>query len=424
MTSKQRWRIAAGALALALVTAGCASDDDSSGTNGSSDDGTEIDASEVLGEQNEASGEPIKVGFIGDGQSAAIDNTNETAAAEIGADYVNTYLGGIDGRPIELVACETQQDPAVAADCGNQMVEEGVVAVLNGVSGQTMSFFEPVHAAGIPFVQHTAGDQAVLTDAESSFALTNPLAGAIGHPASIANEEGFTKVAVIVIDVPTATGVFDALGDTIFDNAGASLDVVAIPPGTADMSPQVQAALQDDPELIHVLGDGTFCLSAFQALDSAGYDGVVTAISNCVTDEVRETLPQGALEGVRMSAFLPVGDESDPTWQVYLAALQALGGEDIDPNDVTTAGGFAAVVGFAESMADASGEITPESVISTIKSMPESDLPVGGGITFQCNGEQSPLVVATCSTTGLETTLDADGQPGSWELFDPSDVLG
>jgi branched-chain amino acid transport system substrate-binding protein len=375
-----------------------------------------------LGAKNPATGTPVKVGFIGDGQSSAIDNRDEIAAAKAGVKYANTYLGGLGGHKIDLITCETRQDPAVAADCGNQMVEEGVVAVLAGVSGQSLSFYEPVHAADIPFFEHTAGDQDILLDKESSFALTNPLAGPVGHPASVVKEEGFDQAAAIVIDVPTATGIFNALGKTIFKNQGATLDVVAVPPGTADMTPQIQAELENDPDLIHIVGDGSFCLSAFQALNDLAYDGVVTAISNCLTEEVIDSLPKGALKGVRLSAFIPVGDKTDATWKLYLDAMKKYA-PDADPNSATTAGGFAVTVAFAQAMAGATGDITPASVITTLKAMPPGDLPVGGGITYQCNGQQSSIVPAVCSVAALESTLTASGKAKGWTVFDPSDVL-
>src|SRR3546814_12356513 len=44
-------------------------------------------------------------------------------------EYANEYLGGIGGRPIELVVCGNGATPAGAQDCANQLVEQDVVAV-------------------------------------------------------------------------------------------------------------------------------------------------------------------------------------------------------------------------------------------------------------------------------------------------------
>ncbi len=88
-----------------------------------------LDVEELLGPENPASGEPVRLGLVSDGVTPAYDNTDELRAAEATAEYWNEHRGGVGGRPIDVVTCETGADPAGATDCANEFVEEGVVAV-------------------------------------------------------------------------------------------------------------------------------------------------------------------------------------------------------------------------------------------------------------------------------------------------------
>ena len=102
------WRrraIAAATLGALLVAAiGCGGDD---GTGAEPDEPQGADVEELLGPEQPASGEPVKVGMVSDGATQAFDNSDELRAAEATAEYWNEHHGGVGGRPIEVVTCET-----------------------------------------------------------------------------------------------------------------------------------------------------------------------------------------------------------------------------------------------------------------------------------------------------------------------------
>jgi branched-chain amino acid transport system substrate-binding protein len=86
-------------------------------------------------------------------------------------------------------------------------------------------------------------------------------------------------------------------------------------------------------------------------------------------------------------------------------------------------GAFTVMSALATSLDGISGDITPDSVTQTIKAMPEQELPGGGDATFRCGGSAVPSLPAVCTNQWLRTTLDADGQPTSYEVEDSSDIL-
>jgi branched-chain amino acid transport system substrate-binding protein len=355
----------------------------------------------------------VRIGFISDGQNESTDQSLDFDVADVTVEWLNTHRGGIDGRPIELVSCESKLDPAVATDCANRMVEEGVPAVVVSTTGVVEHVWEPIHAAGIPTMWFAAQGDAVLSDTESTFAVSDPGAGTVGVPIGAAEANGEDKVTAVVIDVPPALETFEGAGAAAFEDAGLELELVKIPPGTPDMTPQLTPVANGDPGVVHVLGNDSFCIAAFQAMQAAAFDGPVTAITQCITDATRDALPGEALEGITVGATSPV-DADDETDELYRTVMETFG-EDIDTSRATGHGTFTVLAGFDAALEGLSGEITPESVISAIKAMPETELPDSAGLTFQCDGEQKPDQPAVCVNGSLVTTLDADGNPTGYE---------
>ncbi|WP_235949206.1 ABC transporter substrate-binding protein [Candidatus Frankia alpina] len=65
----------------------------------------------------------MKIGFITAEGGSAISLPEVREGAQAAVAYANDYLGGIGGRPIQLVVCKSQEDAASARTCANEMVE-------------------------------------------------------------------------------------------------------------------------------------------------------------------------------------------------------------------------------------------------------------------------------------------------------------
>lgn len=427
-TKTRRWvrPWIAGGLALCLIAAGCGEDDeDETGGDGGDggNGGTEQQgppAAELLGPENMASGEPFRVGIPTDRGGAAIDNTEEFQAAEAALMYVNRHLGGIGGRPLEIVECDTESTPEGATACGNQFVEQEVNAVLLGVSGQGSFIAEPVIAAGIPYIAHQAASQAELTAPEGAYSLTGGPAGVFGTAAAYARDNDLGSVANLVIDVPSATGGAQALGAPAFEAAGSQLEVVGIPPGTADMTPQVSA--NSDADAFLIVGDPAFCLAALQAIDTLGLtDKPRLVIQQCVDPSVIEGVP-GGLEGAILGTSANL-DPSTEEAQLYTAVLDEFAPEDI-PREGLAINGYAVVVGFARLMEGFEGEPSSDAINAQITGSTGAQLPLGGGeVELACGMSPIEILPAICSVGSFVTTLTEDGSPTEYEFLDPSELF-
>lgn len=412
--------IAAACTVLLTVTT-CSGGEDATSASGDAPDDQAI--AELLGPDDPAAGEPVKIGMVSDGTTVAFDAADELRAAAATAEYWNAHRGGIGGRPIEVVTCETGGDPAGATDCGNQMVEQDVVAVAQSQSAVGDSLWEPVHAAGIPTMFFQTSSQGALLDNQSSFAIVNPLTTLFGLPITVANDEGTDKIAFVLIDVPQAVQALETLGPAVMGQAGLDYDVIRIPPGTADMTAQMQQVVDSGVGVVQVTGNDAFCIAAFNGLNAVGYQGKIATLSQCITNATREAVPGDVLDGIEVASSVAMGATDDPTYQLYQAVMATYGDDVHHVDDPTAMGGYTAMAALATALDGITGDITPESVTATIKAMRPADLPGGGGVTFQCSGTTSSLLPAVCTNEWLQTSLDTDGQPTSYKRIDSTDIL-
>jgi branched-chain amino acid transport system substrate-binding protein len=415
------------ALAVATLSAflvaltACGDDDDATG--GGSGGPDEQDLSELLGPEDAASGDPVKIGMVSDGATAAFDNTDELRAAQATAEFWNEHRGGVGGRPVEVVTCETGADPAGATDCANQLVEEGVVAVTQSQSAVTESLWAPLHDAGVPtFFFQASGSAEMATDVESTFFVFNPLTSLMGLPIAVADSVETDRIDFVLIDVPQAVTGFEMVGPTILENAGYEYDLIRVPAGTADMTSQMQQVVDNGAGVVQVVGNDAFCIAAFQGLAAVDYEGVITTLSQCITNATRDAVGDG-LEGMYLQSSLTLGAAEDPTYQLYQAVMQTYGDDVEDVENATAMGGYAAAASLFMALDGISGEITPETAIEAIKAMPEQELPGGGGMTYRCGGTAFAVTPPVCTNQWLQATLDADGQPTDYEVVDSTDIL-
>jgi branched-chain amino acid transport system substrate-binding protein len=388
-----------------LCTAACSDDD--AGSGGKVENQNTRDNAEVLGTKKAAAGEPVKVGFVSDGRGPAIDNTHQAVAADGVVSYVNDYLGGIAGRPVELVKCETRFDPGKATECADEFVQEGVAGVLMPENATALPVFEVLKANKIPLFAYGVGDSALLLDDEVMFSLVDPIGGLADSPISIAEDQDLDKVTVVVVDVPAATTFYSTIAPDIFDEAGLELEVIAIPPDQADLTPQMTEIANGDPTSVHIVGQDSFCIAGINGLFGAGFDGPISMLSgSCDTDAVKTAL-KDKLEGVYVSSATANGDIEDEGIELWNAIVDEYG-VDVEPDKGMTT--FITVLAFRRALESLTGDVTPASVRSTIRAMEPAPLPGGGGMDFRCSGKARPLLPAVCANGNLRSQLDDTGE--------------
>jgi branched-chain amino acid transport system substrate-binding protein len=269
---------------------------------------------------------------------------------------------------------------------------------------------EVTAAANIPLFLYSITDTAVTTDPNNTFVLFDPRSGVSALPISVAKDNKLKLVTPVVVDVPAATDLYTSeSGQEPFDKAKIKVNMVPLPPGQADMTPQMSEIANGDPTVVQIVGNDAFCISAFKGLEAAAFDGPISTLFLCVTDSTRQAVGS-YLKGTYVSTSTPVGDKKDPGFKQLKAIYDKYADDEVA--DLTQGQNtYAVFMSMFQAIEKMTGDITPATVTQTLKSMPNMDIPGGGGLIYRCNGKAKPELAAVCTGGGLRTRLDAKGFP-------------
>ena len=402
-----------------LFTVAACSSKSQTSTSGGAGSGTVVNTS-ALGTPNKATGTPIKIGFVNDGKTDAIDQTNAVATFNSTVKYLNEYRGGLNGHVLVVDACSTQATPTGATTCAVQLANDKVAAALVPLSAEDSAVFNGLSGSGIPYFTYTAASSDIILKSGADL-LTNPI-GLIAAPAKLAKDAGINKAGYIIIDVPAATGPITAIAKPIFKKAGVTLDVIPISPQVADMTPQIQQAISAGDKEFAITGTDEFVASALKALKQLGFEGQIV-LGAPVSRAGVKSVP-GGIKGVLLATSV-TSDPTDKDVQLYNAIL-ATYNKGMAP-DAYGPDFFATAMAFDEALTGNKSAVDAASISATLSSMPKPlGLPMGGGITYKCGSKPVPYAPNICSTNVLKATLDAQGQPHGFTLLNvaPYMVLG
>jgi len=344
---------------LGLLATGCGGGDSDSTSD------------EVVTEESapELTGEPIKVMTVTTLNAAGPTYQNIANTAKAYESYVNAR-GGIGGRPIEVIVCDEQFDPAVAATCARQAVEENVVAVVGSFTFFAESIVPVIEKSSISWF----GPCCPITPSELTSKYSFPIGnqpmyavGAIKHAIEVDKCE---KLNAVIID-----------GGQVF-----------IPP----MENAMKAYGKKFGEIVIISGVAQD-YSAEVAKATAGVDCVATVISETpyITwntawtqsgTTARQYGPQGNLnevsakgneestDGDVIAGMYP--DISTDAWSEFRLALDEAGLDTttVDYNSLGGMGTWAAYVGFKMIAETISGEITATSFFEAASNTSSLDL--------------------------------------------------
>ena len=152
--------------ATGLLAAGCGSSSSSSSNSSGSSGGSasasvdRLDASSSsfsFGTPKKATGSPVRVRDDQRRDRRRSPSPRPARARSRPMNYVNNYLGGINGHPIQIDNCVGDGTPATAARCANELVAKHPIAILGAADvGAPASIPIYAHAnlaylGGIPF---------------------------------------------------------------------------------------------------------------------------------------------------------------------------------------------------------------------------------------------------------------------------------
>ena len=218
-----------------------------------------------------ASTEPIKIGMLTDLSVTFTPwGVNVRDGMLLAAEEINA-AGGVDGRMIEIVQQDDENDAEVGVTGFERLVEDGVVAVGGILSSGVGAPLSPVaEELQIPTFLVKSGTEAALTvDSRYVFRTCLPAAPMTAGPVlQYAQEQGLTNVGVIIADYPWGQS-FKAAVENTFAGSGVDfgeIEVAPVPPDT-DFTPFVRAMADAGAQMVIATGHppGNAAIAALSA---------------------------------------------------------------------------------------------------------------------------------------------------------------
>src|ERR1700683_4254578 len=390
-----RWLGVAAAALLTLTAAACSSSG-SSGSSGSSSTPTSGSSATAaastfsFGTAKKATGTPYVFGMIND-ETGAVTFPEARQGAIAAVNYVNNYLNGINGHPIQIDACTGDGTPATAARCANQLVAAHPLAILGAADvGAPASIPIYAHAnlaylGGIPFTP-------VPETASNSIQFWSVSVGDNAAAAVYAGKTmGLKSVALIYFSnaqgesiIPQITPVFKAAGVT-------TIHLIPLSPTSPDPSPQAALVESSGAQLAYVdVPNG--CGNVLKALKSVGFTGKIMGIDPCSAPPVIAAAAGGA-EGMYIASPFMLQNGTSQQAQLFEAAMKKWAAPGTLIDSISTAG-FATVMNVQQVLSTITGTPTTASILAAFKSGTHQNFL---SHPYTCNGQALTGATAICN---------------------------
>jgi branched-chain amino acid transport system substrate-binding protein len=374
---------------VALAAVGCSSSSSSTPAAGGTT-ATAAAGSTSFGTPKKATGTPYVFGMIND-ETGAVTFPEARQGAIAAVNYVNNYLDGINGHPIQIDECTGDGTPATAARCANQLVAAHPIAILGAADvGGPASIPIYAHAnlaylGGIPFtpVPETAPNSVQFW----SVSVGDNAAAAVYAGKTL----GVKSVALVYFSnaqgesiLPQITPVFKAAGVTTIKD-------IPLSPTSPDPSPQAALIESSGAQLAYIdVPNG--CGNVLKALKSVGYTGKIMGIDPCTAPPVIAASAGGA-NGMYYATPFVLQTGSDPQAQLFEAAMKKWAAPGTLIDSISTAG-FATVMNVQAVLSKISGTPTTASILAAFKTGTHQNFL---SHPYTCDGQAMKGATAICN---------------------------
>jgi ABC-type branched-subunit amino acid transport system substrate-binding protein len=240
--------------------------------------------------------------------------------------------GGVDGRKIELLHCDSKTDPNVTIDCARKAVQEKVVAVVGVYAQNADKLVAVLKQAKIPYLPAFPTLPAEF-DSPNSFALAGAIIVASSAMGVVAGRE-CNSVATVDADSPAADFI-DSLAAAGLKTRGKKPVLVAkVPLKPGDYSAEATEIADSGADCVVSNLAPPHAAALYPALVAAGStQRIIGFEGSSLSTSLIGDLPGFLENAVNVNFFVP---STDPAWKEYHDTLDKFG--DPDKFDFTTPG--------------------------------------------------------------------------------------
>jgi len=326
---------------------------------------------------NPATGEPIKVGQILSIQAGGLSVANMGAGMTASIEAFNNR-GGVDGRPLELIQCDTMGDPNKEVDCANKMVSEGVTATLADFTvASPESVSQILATAGIPRIGMNPMNMADFTSPN----VFTPFAGSLltlfaNVDALVA--EGKTKLSVMRPDTPVTAMLTQMLAPAVQAKGAEIVNEVAVGPGATDYTQFVAAAERNGAQGVLMALTATESNQVADAFEQLGSKLAFAMPATNFTQADLQNLGTFATSSIYTSPVPAPSSSTDqfPGLVPFLDDMSASGKEDLERENLngTELFSWLSVRAYGEVAKTLSGTIDAASVMQGFQNAKDIDM--------------------------------------------------
>jgi branched-chain amino acid transport system substrate-binding protein len=384
---------------LVLVAAACSSSGTGGSGSGASGGTSAPAAASVFGTPHKATGTPYVFGMIND-ETGAVTFPEARQGSIAAVNYVNDYLDGINGHPIQIDSCTGDGTPATAARCANQLVADHPLAILGAADvGAPASIPIYQHAnlaylGGVPFtpVPETAPNSIQFW----SISVGDNAAAAVYAGKTL----GLKSVALVYFSNAQGASILPQI-TPVFKAAGVStVKPIPLSPTTPDPSPQAALVESSGAQLAYVdVPNG--CGNVLKALKSVGFTGKIIGIDPCGAPPVIQAAAGGA-EGMYIASPFVLQSGSSSQAKLFTAAMAKWAAPGTLVDSISTAG-FATVMNVQAVLSKISGTPTTASILAAFRS---GTHPNFLSHAYTCDGQALKGATAICNDNYLMNQVE------------------
>lgn len=341
--------------------------------------------------------EPIRIGFI-NVDSAPVGAMPELHEATDGFEaFVNAELGGVDGRPIEIVPCllGNALAPEEAAGCARQMVDAEVSAVLGGIGLANGAALAILEENDIPWVGGIPINEDEMVS-PVSFQFSGGSPGAfVAFAQQAVGVDGNDDIAVLYAEFPSIELAALEYGAGVARDLGAEVDEVSFPMVSQDFATPVQKAVEGDPDAIFVAAADLSCAPVMQALVDLQTDATIYMVGACADVKQVDKVGADKVVGFRFNVEGLLDQSASPRadTEIYTLAMETYAPGTTPRSAATVA--FRGGMNLWALLEELGAEATSQEIIDGFRS--KVDEPSFDGHDYTCDGQQVPNFPSLCA---------------------------
>lgn len=268
---------------------------------------------------------PVVIGAVNTQGGQVLVGPGWTKGAQTAVEYVNKYLGGVQGHPLKLSTCFTTSAEEEGTKCGQKFANDkrisvvllGAVAVGNQSLYAALGGKKPI-VSGVALLPVDATQK-------NGFALFGTNDSVLGPWGTFAKTKLKAKTAAVIYPQVPGIDVGAKVEKTSLTAAGISTKLVGFDPNATDLTGPLTAAGAQTADIVVPQSNAAGCVNVAKTLQQLGVKGS-KIVSNplCLSGEVAAGLGGDLAPWVYGIASTLAADKTDKAAAPFNKALAQL----------------------------------------------------------------------------------------------------